>query len=663
MNEQELFLSALDIEDSTKRQEFLDSACPGDTEMKKRVQALLASHEGQSLFLNRPVLEQVVGECTQGAAPTVGLDESGERVEDVPMSAANLAHEAETLLSRYFDSSDRRDALGRIEHYQVLEVIGRGGFGIVFRAFDEKLQRVVAIKVLSPELACTSPARKRFLREARASAKVRHENVVSIYAVEDAPIPYLVMEYVPGETLQQRLDGTGPLEVEDVLQIGKQIADGLTAAHEEGLIHRDVKPGNVLLDSSGGDHVKITDFGLARAADDASLTQSGLIAGTPLYMSPEQAVGDRLDQRTDLFSLGSVLYQMLSGRPPFRAPSTVAVLRRVAEEEPRPIQEVIAEVPDWMCAIVSNLHAKSPEQRYSTAEEVSEVLARSREDLNAGRTPVVPSRSPDDVVQQLVRSAPAGVDEPTETVRWMNRPIVKVAASLLIVMGLFAIAEAADVTDVSGTIIRIMRPGQGTLVIEIEDPSTSVTIDGEELTFSTEGMKELKLKPGEHGLLIERPGESPRRELVHVQRGGKTAFIVRQEDSNEDIGAAGFPMLSPFNAVRWRGTVPEVMVDEKWETLIAINGIPVPKMVDYCKEAYEEKWKKRFEEDLVEVLFEMGQRPGRSVDLTLADLDGKNERMMKEVVMTREKRQRLWRSQAQRQSPLLSEPRTPPVNR
>src|SRR5262249_23318525 len=145
--------------------------------------------------------------------------------------------------------STKQGSLGRLGHYEVLAVLGRGAFGIVVRALDDVLQRVVAIKVLSPQLASTSPARKRFLREARAAARVRHENVVAIYAVEETPLPHLVMEYVPGQTLQQMLDQTGPLETQDVLRIGEQIARGLAAAHEQGLIHRDIKPGNILLEA------------------------------------------------------------------------------------------------------------------------------------------------------------------------------------------------------------------------------------------------------------------------------------------------------------------------------------------------------------------------------------------------------------------------------
>lgn len=183
------------------------------------------------------------------------------------------------------------------------------------------------------------------------------------------------MEFVPGETLQQRVDRKGPLEIGDAIRIGRQIAEGLAAAHATGLIHRDIKPSNVLIEASPQERVKITDFGLAQAADDASLTRSGVVAGTPMYMAPEQARGDSLDHRADLFSLGSVLYLMCTGRPPFRASTTFAVLKRVAEESPRPMREVIPEIPNWFCRIVEKLHAKNPDERYQIAREVADVLA------------------------------------------------------------------------------------------------------------------------------------------------------------------------------------------------------------------------------------------------------------------------------------------------
>jgi formylglycine-generating enzyme required for sulfatase activity len=190
------------------------------------------------------------------------------------------------------------------------------------------------------------------------------------------------MEFIPGETLQQKLDRSGPLEVSEVLRTGRQIAEGLAAAHACDLIHRDIKPANILLEG-GSQKVKITDFGLARAAADASISQSGVIAGTPMFMAPEQALGHEIDQRADLFSFGSVLYQMVSGRPPFRAPSALAVLKRVAEESPRPIPEIIPETPAWLCEIIAKLHAKNPDERFQSAREIADVLADCEAQLKA----------------------------------------------------------------------------------------------------------------------------------------------------------------------------------------------------------------------------------------------------------------------------------------
>jgi formylglycine-generating enzyme required for sulfatase activity len=352
-----------------QRTAYLRAACP-DPAQRARVEALLAAHAEANSFLERPVPGRAeVGTNTRTFspdAPDEGADENDPLVLLAPPG--------------------RPDSKGRIGHYEVLQVLGRGGFGAVYRAFDEMLHRVVAVKVLLRHIAATSPARKRFLREARTLAQVRHENVVQVYEVGEAPLPYLVMEFVPGETLQARLDRVGPVEPAEVVRIGREIAEGLAAAHAQGLIHRDIKPGNVLLESPQL-RVKITDFGLARAADDASVSQSGVVAGTPMYMAPEQARGDHIDHRADLFSLGSVLYQMLSGRPPFRAANTLAVLKRVCDDAPRPIREIIPEAPKWLCDIVAKLHAKNPDDRFQTAREVADVLAACEERLKSNTDP------------------------------------------------------------------------------------------------------------------------------------------------------------------------------------------------------------------------------------------------------------------------------------
>ncbi len=272
--------------------------------------------------------------------------------------------------------SDLADSVGRVGPYEVKGLLGRGGMGVVLKAIDPALNRTIAIKVLAAHLANSGAARQRFLREARAAAAVVHEHVVAVHAVDEAGgLPYLVMEYVPGRSLQERLDRQGPLALAEILRIGMQAASGLAAAHAQGLVHRDVKPANILLDN-GVERARLTDFGLARAAADAGLTLSWVVAGTPHYMAPEQARGESVDHRADLFSLGSTLYAMCTGHPPFRAESAVVVLRRVSDDVPRPVREINADVPAWLAGIIAKLHAKLPEQRFQTAAEVAELLGR-----------------------------------------------------------------------------------------------------------------------------------------------------------------------------------------------------------------------------------------------------------------------------------------------
>ncbi len=184
----------------------------------------------------------------------------------------------------FLQTSERPGSLGRLAHYEVIRLIGQGGFGLVFEAFDSKLQRSVAIKVIAPALAATSPLGKRFLREARAAAAVRHRNVVQIYSVQEDPLPYLVMEMIEGQTLQQRSDAIGPMSLDELLCIGQQIASGLSAAHKK-LLHRDIKPDNILIEAGSELNVKITDFGLARTADEVSLTRTGDRWHTDVYVA------------------------------------------------------------------------------------------------------------------------------------------------------------------------------------------------------------------------------------------------------------------------------------------------------------------------------------------------------------------------------------------
>lgn len=279
--------------------------------------------------------------------------------------------------------SSREGSLGRLDDYEIEGVIGRGGMGVVLRAHDRCLERQVAIKVLAPHLASSGAARQRFQREARAAAAVMHEHVVAIHGVCDTKgLPYIVMPLISGPSLQSYVDEQGPLEISHALRIAMQVAMGLSAAHRQGLVHRDVKPANVLMDDNV-DRVKLTDFGLARAADDASLTRTGVIAGTPHYMSPEQAAGGMVDARSDLYGLGSLLFFMLSGRPPFRAETTLAVLERIRRDRPKSIRAINPDVPKWLEQLIDRLHEKKPSNRFENAEQVTELIGKCLTHLQA----------------------------------------------------------------------------------------------------------------------------------------------------------------------------------------------------------------------------------------------------------------------------------------
>jgi hypothetical protein len=391
VSERDIFLDALKRKDPAERSAFLDRACAGNPAQRQRLEALVRAHDQTGGALEQPVGEKTasqpseVGDQTEAADPPTSLDTDGAWKEgEGPDPDEDLS---------FLDPPQKSGTLGRLGQYEVLEILGKGAFGIVFKGFDDKLHRVVAIKVMSPRLATNATARKRFIREARAAAVVRHENVIAIFAVDDGDLPYLVMECIPGQTLQAKLDRRGPLETREVLQIGYQIASGLAAAHKQGLIHRDIKPANILLENSV-ERVKITDFGLARAVDDASLTQNGVVAGTPQYMAPEQARGENIDARADLFSLGSVLHAMCTGRVPFRSGNTLAVLKRVCEETPRPIREVNADIPEWLCAIIARLHAKKPEERFQSAAEVAELFSQHLARLQQGLPVAAPLAAP-----------------------------------------------------------------------------------------------------------------------------------------------------------------------------------------------------------------------------------------------------------------------------
>jgi serine/threonine protein kinase len=406
-----------------------NTPCPPPDRLRQLLDGLPSAPEQTELELHledcadcRQVLEAlaagdtglvtVAAEIRAAGAPEPALDHLLTVLQtDSPESIAERPVGREEWVISFLGPSESPDALGKFGGYDVLGILGQGGMGIVLKAFDPALRRTVALKVLVPHLAGDALARRRFAREAQAAAAVRHEHVVTIHAVDEAAgLPFLVMEYLAGGSLQEHL-AAGPLDARAVVTVGLQAAEGLAAAHAQGLVHRDVKPSNILLSSvvrgpwsvaktepTAGDGevsatdygprttdhgpVKITDFGLARAADDATLTQTGVVAGTPMYMAPEQAKGGSFDHRADLFSLGSVLYRLCTGRDPFTAATPLAVLRQVCEEEPRPIAELNPQVPRWLVTVIGRLMAKRPEDRFASAAEVADLLRRYRDHLD-----------------------------------------------------------------------------------------------------------------------------------------------------------------------------------------------------------------------------------------------------------------------------------------
>ena len=297
---------------------------------------------------------------------------------DLDAELAETAFDASLLTSAV-----RSDSMGRLGKYEVLETLGQGAFGGVLKAFDEQLRRAVAIKILNREFSSSAKARRRFIREGRAAAAVSHPNVVAIHAVEEqAGVLFLVMEFINGSSMRERINDQTKLAPLEVIRLGAQIAAGLAATHAQGVVHRDIKPGNIMLEANV-DRVKITDFGLVRVAvDNVELISRGMAVGTPAYMAPEQMLGETVDTRSDLFALDCVLYAYLVGHSPFQGRNVFEMARRVADYEPTPLHEMDPAIPLFLSELIARLLLKNPDERFQSAAEVADVLSRLFAALN-----------------------------------------------------------------------------------------------------------------------------------------------------------------------------------------------------------------------------------------------------------------------------------------
>jgi serine/threonine protein kinase len=317
-----------------------------------------------------------------------GLIETGNPAVDPFAPGARPASDLSTVTNARSPTVPNTDYVPAIAGYVIVEKIGEGGMGAVFAARDEKLGRKVAIKTMKPELAAVALNRTRFLREAAAAAAIEHDNIVPIWHIGESAdgTPFIAMPFLRGQSLHDRLAAEPVVPIDLILKVAGEVAAGLAAAHAAGRIHRDIKPGNVWLESDEqtGQRVrrcKILDFGLARSVDgnDAHCTASGAILGTPAYMAPEQARGEKVDHRADLFSLGVMLYRMSTGQQPFKGDTAMSVLIALATETPAPVGSLASDLPPELTDLIGRLMCKEPSGRPQSASAVvAEVAAISR---------------------------------------------------------------------------------------------------------------------------------------------------------------------------------------------------------------------------------------------------------------------------------------------
>jgi serine/threonine protein kinase/Leucine-rich repeat (LRR) protein len=444
--------------------------------------------------------------------------------------------------------------IGRLGAYRVLRVLGHGGMGMVLEAEDPQLKRRVALKVMLPGHATDATLKQRFLREAQAAAALEHDHIITIYQVgEDHGVPFLAMPLLKGESLAACLKREGKLPLAEAVRIAHEIANGLAAAHDAGLLHRDIKPANIWLetrsqesgvrdhatkprdersDSRGSGRVKILDFGLARpVGDDIHLTGTGVIVGTPAYMAPEQARSEKVDHRADLYSLGCVLYQMITGQLPVKGKDTFSMLTALAVDTPVHPREHNPAIPAELCELTMQLLAKNPDARPATARDVQarlkrregEAPAEPRSNENttmiagAGTAGVLTSRRNADATQTMTLPAP-------KPKRLRTPLLVLVMLGVLLPLGILGYLFG-------GQIIRIVT-NQGELIIVVDDPTIELKVTQNGIiAYDKTSKREFTLTAGKGEIeVLEKDGVKLTTKKFQLTRGGKTTIKVTLEE-------------------------------------------------------------------------------------------------------------------------------------
>ena len=515
---EQLFAEALELP-RHQRDAFLERVCSGKPALRRMVEDLLLENDRLSGFLTAPA-----------PAPANAEAPSPASLPSTTSTAVALAA-GTRLLDRYV-------LTGRL---------GAGGMGVVHRARDEKLDREVAVKMLNPDALAGDEARVRFRREARALARLNHAHIAAVYdVIEQDGKDCIVMELVAGESLAVRLR-RGPLPVKDATILALQVAEALEEAHEQGVIHRDLKPANVMITPRG--QAKVLDFGLARLLGPSDVTQTAMetrgVLGTPLYMSPEQAIGQKADMRSDLWSLGVTWYESMTGIQPFRRPTLLAILRAIADEPPQPLRDLCPQVPLLADQVLARALEKDPELRYQHARDFATDLRRVLRDLEPGH--VSATGTPPDLASNVIGAR--------HKRRTMLGGLAIVAAALLL----------------AGAVVAGLAPASPTGILESTQISFSndtkigpLLTDGARLYFESHNVPSAMSVSG--GMIAPTPGLSGGTYLVDLWADGSKVLAWVQNMNNEAIG--GWFVVGSSLGGAWRkiGTVSEANPVARWSS-------------------------------------------------------------------------------------------------
>lgn len=456
--------------------------------------------------------------------PNTAVPQSADDVVDLS-SEPTVTHplgQASTIMPQVPSIAEA----GSFGQYRPVRELGVGGMGIVYEAEDEVLRRRVALKVLRSDLPGEQKAPERFLQEAQAMASLVHDHIVPIYQVgEDRGRPFMAMQLLAGETLESRLNREKRLPVEEVARIGREIALGLAAAHDKGMIHRDIKPANVWLESQTG-RVKLLDFGLALRRDNPHLTHTGFVIGTPSYMSPEQARGDTLDGRSDLFSLGTILYLMATGEKAFDGPTVMAVMRNLEMHNPSRVNVKRADVPAALSNLIMEMLSKEPKDRPASALVVAERLLRP-EITRQSHLPVAPMKVAVFDPIEKAQNAMSSTRLPAVRARSGFHAADRAApqgpqGSALRVLVLLAIAAIGF-----GLFWYYQVVNFGQLTIEAAPDAEVQVRQGGQIKHTSISERQFELRPGTYELVLTKPKAGFKLTRTHVDIRRDSNEIVR----------------------------------------------------------------------------------------------------------------------------------------